>query len=186
MKKTSIIPPYFIKILSRLVILIIATTPFSYSQALSLTGIVDSVNSIWSEDKTIKVPNFMVVDINGKSHTDKSTKGKYLVVNFWATWCPPCLKEIPALVEFYEKNQDSVEIIGLDYEQANKSKIISFTESFMVNYPIVLFNDINESQFSVFGEIIGMPTTYIYDPEGKLIKSHLGEIDTATLEQSIL
>jgi thiol-disulfide isomerase/thioredoxin len=183
MRNTSIIPLYFKKILSRLFVLILISLPFSYSQALSLNSIVDS---IWSEDKTIKVPNFIVVDINGKTHTQETTKGKYLVVNFWATWCPPCLKEIPALVEFYEKNKDLVEIIGLDYEQADRDKIIDFTESFLVNYPIVLFDDNNESQFGVFGEIMGMPTTYIYDTKGVLIKTHLGEVDMGILEQSIL
>jgi thiol-disulfide isomerase/thioredoxin len=73
--------------------------------------------------KNTQLPQFSVVDINGKTHNNNTVKGKYLVVNFWATWCPPCLKEIPAFVDFYEKHSDKVEILGMDYEQADVDKI---------------------------------------------------------------
>ncbi|TEU24680.1 MAG: TlpA family protein disulfide reductase, partial [Gammaproteobacteria bacterium] len=124
--------------------------------------------------------------LEGNVHTHESTKGKYLVVNFWATWCPPCLKEIPAFVEFYDNHSDKVQILGLDYEQANKKAIIEFTDTFMVNYPIILFDGKNSDQFGKFGDVFGMPTTYIYDPKGNLVDFRMGEIDIQTLEKSIL
>ena len=108
------------------------------------------------------------------------------MVNFWATWCPPCLKEIPAFVEFYDNHADKVQILGLDYEQADKKTVLEFTDPLMINYPIILFDDKNGSQFTNFGEIIGMPTTYIYNPKGELVDFHMGEIDIETLEKSIL
>jgi len=74
----------------------------------------------------------------------------------------------------------------LDYEQADKKAIIEFTDTFMVNYPIILFDDKNGRQFTDFGEVFGMPTTYIYDPEGNLVDFRMGEIDIETLEKSIL
>ncbi|HAP45000.1 MAG TPA: TlpA family protein disulfide reductase [Gammaproteobacteria bacterium] len=156
------------------------------TQAITVDEIVAKASTLWENEKAIKVPNFSLVDIEGNVHTDESTKGKYLVINFWATWCPPCLKEIPAFVEFYEKNSDRVEILGLDYEQADKKTILEFTDTFMVNYPIILFDDKNGSQFTNFGDVFGMPTTYIYDPEGRLVDFRMGEIDIETLEKSIL
>ena len=99
---------------------------------------------------------------------------------------PPCLKEIPAFVEFYEKNIDTVLILGLDYEQANKKAIQDFTDTFMVSYPIILFDEKNGPQFADFGEVFGMPTTYVYNPEGMLVDFKMGEMDIESLEEAIL
>jgi thiol-disulfide isomerase/thioredoxin len=172
--------------MKKFLIILALIFPLSAVQAITVDEIVEKASTLWKNEKAIKVPNFSLTDLEGNVHTDESTKGKYLVVNFWATWCPPCLKEIPAFVEFYEKNSDRVEILGLDYEQADKKAIIEFTDTFMVNYPIILFDDKNGRQFTDFGEVFGMPTTYIYDPEGNLVDFRMGEIDIQTLEKAIL
>ena len=172
--------------MKKILIILSLFLPLTTTQAITVDEIVAKASTLWENEKAIKVPNFSLVDIEGNMHTDESTKGKYLVINFWATWCPPCLKEIPAFVEFYEKNSDRVEILGLDYEQADKKTILEFTDTFMVNYPIILFDDKNGSQFTNFGDVFGMPTTYIYDPEGRLVDFRMGEIDIETLEKSIL
>jgi thiol-disulfide isomerase/thioredoxin len=161
-------------------ILIILVLTFSFSavaQALSL-------NEIFAK-KTLQLPEFSVVDMQGKTHNNSSVKGKYLVVNFWATWCPPCLREIPTFVEFYEKNSDRVEILGMNHEQVNKAKIQEFSDAYMVNYPIILSDNNNRPMFNKFGEILGMPTTFIYAPDGSLINYLMGEIDQKNLESAI-
>lgn len=172
--------------MKKILIILALIFPLSAVQAITVDEIVEKANTLWKNEKAIKVPNFSLTDLEGNVHTDESTKGKYLVVNFWATWCPPCLKEIPAFVEFYDRHADKVQILGLDYEQADKKAIIEFTDTFMVNYPIILFDDKNGRQFTDFGEVFGMPTTYIYDPEGNLVDFRMGEIDIETLEKSIL
>jgi len=172
--------------MKKILIILSLFLPLTTTQAITIDEIVAKASTLWENEKAIKVPNFSLVDIEGNVHTDESTKGKYLIINFWATWCPPCLKEIPAFVEFYEQNSDRVEILGLDYEQADKKTILEFTDTFMVNYPIILFDDKNGSQFTNFGDVFGMPTTYIYDPEGRLVDFRMGEIDIETLEKSIL
>jgi thiol-disulfide isomerase/thioredoxin len=161
-------------------ILIILVLTFSFSavaQALSL-------NEIFAK-KTLQLPEFSVVDMQGKTHNNSSVKGKYLVVNFWATWCPPCLREIPTFVEFYEKNSDRVEILGMNHEQVNKAKIQEFSDAYMVNYPIILSDNNNRPMFNKFGEILGMPTTFIYAPDGSLINYLMGEIEQKNLESAI-
>ncbi|WP_428087578.1 TlpA family protein disulfide reductase [Candidatus Thioglobus sp.] len=165
--------------------LIILSLLISFTNAHSITidNIIASAQSMWKQQGV--VPDFSLTDTNGTIHTDESTKGKYLVVNFWATWCPPCLKEIPAFVEFYENNKDTVLILGLDYEQADKQAIADFTDAFMVNYPIVLFDEKNGPQFDNFGQVVGMPTTYIYDPEGLLVDLKMGEMDIESLQQAV-
>ena len=172
--------------MKKILIILSLFLPLTTTQAITIDEIVAKASTLWENEKAIKAPNFSLVDIEGNVHTDESTKGKYLIINFWATWCPPCLKEIPAFVEFYEQNSDRVEILGLDYEQADKKTILEFTDTVMVNYPIILFDDKNGSQFTNFGDVVGMPTTYIYDPEGRLVDFRMGEIDIETLEKSIL
>ncbi len=169
-------------------ILIILSLFLSITNAQSITvdEIVDSAQAAWQEQKKITVPDFSLTDMQGNIHTDESTKGKYLVVNFWATWCPPCLKEIPAFVEFYEDNIDKVLVLGLDYEKADKKAITNFTDTFMVSYPIILFDEKNGPQFADFGEVFGMPTTYVYNPKGQLVDFKMGEMDVKSLQKAIL
>lgn len=189
MTKNSIIPINYIFQLSNKIIkfsfIYLLFVTFNIAQAININNIVRSTNDIWREEKKIKVPNFSLTDLDDNIYTNISTQGKYLVINFWATWCPPCLKEIPDFVKFYEKNKDKVLILGLDYEQAGKAAIIEFTDTFMVNYPIILFDDKNYAQFKKFDEILGMPTTYIYGPNGNLVDYQMGEMDMMALEKAI-
>ena len=176
------------KILIILSLIFLVSSALFYYQAQTKNNEKIGTNEISAKnntEKSIRLPNFSIVDLNGNTHTNNSVKGKYLVVNFWATWCPPCLKEIPAFVEFYEKHADKVQILGLDYEEADKSKIVEFTDTYMVNYPIILFDDVNSKEFKKFGEVFGMPTTYIYNPEGELIDFRMGEMNITDLEKAI-
>jgi thiol-disulfide isomerase/thioredoxin len=134
---------------------------------------------------TSQALTFELRDIKGNIFTEKNTKGKYLVINFWASWCTPCLKEIPAFVEFYKENSGYVEILGLDFEPVNVEVINEFVERFSINYPIILYSHINDTEFNKFGEIVGMPTTIIYSPEGELLQTFMGEITVEDLNKYI-
>ena len=166
-------------------IILLLIAPFHSSQALSFSDFVDSVKQLMPWHESVQSLNFELMDTNGKIFTEKNTKGKYLVVNFWASWCTPCLKEIPAFVEFYKENSDHVEILGLDFEPVNLEVIDQFVERFSINYPIILYTHINDSQYTKFGEIVGMPTTLIYNPEGELLQTFMGEITVEDLNKYI-
>ncbi|SMN10920.1 Thioredoxin [uncultured Candidatus Thioglobus sp.] len=171
--------------MKKILIILTLILPLGTLQAITLNEVLDKGKAFFNYKQTAKMPQFSVVDMNGKTHNNNSIKGKYLVVNFWATWCPPCLKEIPDFVEFYDKYKDKVEILGMDYEQANADKITEFTDGFLVNYPIILADERNQPEFDKFGEVLGMPTTFIYAPDGSLIDYHMGAISLKELEKAI-
>ena len=172
--------------MKKILIILWLITPFHASQALSFNDIVDWVKPLMPWHESIPDLSFSLTDTKGNIFTEKNTRGKYLVVNFWATWCTPCLKEIPAFVKFYDENSDHVEILGLDFEPVDLVIINDYVERFSINYPIVLYDEDNDSEYSNFGEIVGMPTTQIYSPEGKLLHTFMGEITIDDLNEFIV
>ena len=172
--------------MKKILIILWLITPFHASQALSFNDIKNWVKPLMPWYESIPELSFSLTDTEGNIFTEKNTRGKYLVINFWATWCTPCLKEIPAFVKFYEKNSDHVEILGLDFEPVDLEVINDYVERFSINYPIVLYNEDNDSEYLNFGEIVGMPTTQIYSPEGELLHTFMGEITIDDLNEFIV
>jgi thiol-disulfide isomerase/thioredoxin len=172
--------------MKKILIILWLITPFHASQALSFNDIVDWAKPLMPWYESVPELSFSLTDTKGVIFTEKNTRGKYLVINFWATWCTPCLKEIPAFVKFYEENSDHVEILGLDFEPVDLEIINDYVGRFSINYPIVLYNEDNDSEYSNFGEIIGMPTTQIYSPEGELLHTFMGEITIDDLSEFIV
>jgi thiol-disulfide isomerase/thioredoxin len=125
--------------------------------------------------------DFSVTDTQGKTHTLSAYRGKWVIVNFWATWCPPCLEEIPDLVAIKESRKD-VQVIGIAMEFQDARQVGQFAEGMFVNYPIVLGDrKISDS----VGRVDGLPTTFIYDPRGKLADRHVGKITRKQIERLI-
>ena len=171
--------------MKKFLIILLLITPFHTSQALSFGEVIDSVKQLMPWHEKVPELTFKLTDTKGNIFTEKNTRGKYLVVNFWATWCSPCLKEIPAFVEFYKENSEHVEILGLDFEPVNIELINEFVERFSINYPLILYTHINDSEYTKFGEIVGMPTTLIYSPNGELLQTFMGEITIEDLKKYI-
>jgi thiol-disulfide isomerase/thioredoxin len=123
--------------------------------------------------------DFSLTDSDGKRHRLSDYRGKWVIVNFWATWCPPCLEEIPDLVAIAESRKD-VQVFGVAMESQDAKQVLQFAEGMFVNYPIVLGDRKTADQI---GKVAGLPTTFIYDRQGKLAVRHVGKISRKQIER---
>jgi len=127
----------------------------------------------------VQAADFRVTDTNGKTHTLAGYKGKWVLVNYWATWCPPCLEEIPDLIALHENKKNNLVVIGVAMDYRNAKQVTDFADGLLVDYPIVLGNPQVVSQI---GPAQGLPTTYLYNPEGKMVAQQVGLITRAAVE----
>ena len=129
-------------------------------------------------------PVFSLPDTQGKVHTLSQYAGKWVVINYWATSCPPCIKEIPQLTKFHEKHKDGdAVVLGVDFEDISLAWLKDFMDSMSMSYP-VLRSDPSQ-QVTPFGVVIMLPTTFIISPAGELVAHQAGAVTAADLEAFI-
>jgi len=126
--------------------------------------------------------DFSVKDVQGKTFHLSDYKGKWVLVNFWATWCPPCLHEIPELIALQtaHKGKD-LQVIGLAMDSGTSKVVAAFAKKQGINYPVALSDRTLEAQIAK-GGIEGLPTSFLYDPQGELVSYRVGEITRASIE----
>ncbi|MBF0110972.1 MAG: TlpA family protein disulfide reductase [Magnetococcales bacterium] len=128
--------------------------------------------------------NLALKDLSGKTLRLAEYKGKILVVNFWATWCPPCLEEIPDLIRFQNTyGKKGVQVIGINYlERADEARLKEFVAQHGINYPIVHGQNEQIEQLSrAMGGVYGLPVTKILDRNGTQVGSFVGGLTAEQL-----
>lgn len=131
---------------------------------------------------TATAQSFVFTDIQGNAQRLNDYKGKWVLVNFWATWCPPCLEEVPDLVSLHEahKAKDLV-VIGVALDSTEKS-VKAFVAKRNVTYPIVMGDyDMAEQ----VGKVEVLPTSYLYNPQGELVSYQEGLLSRESVESYI-
>lgn len=127
---------------------------------------------------TAQAAGFDVVDTQGHHHRLADYKGRWVVVNFWATWCMPCVEEIPELAAFARAHPNVV-VIGVALDAADPDTVKRFALKHGMAYPLVIGDDAVERQL---GSQVALPVTRIYDPEGRVAYDRVGRIDRRVLE----
>ncbi|MBS0556649.1 MAG: TlpA family protein disulfide reductase [Proteobacteria bacterium] len=124
-------------------------------------------------------PALNVKTLDGGTFDLAAHKGKWVIVNFWATWCSPCLKELPDISAFVAAHKDKVAAIGLDYEDAEPADIEKFLKSHALSYPVAIVDIDNPPKD--FGAPKGLPNTFVIAPDGRLAKTFLGPLQAKDL-----
>ncbi len=129
-------------------------------------------------------PNFSLQDMNGKTVSLADYRGKAVVLNFWATWCPPCKIEMPWFEELQQKyGAQGLQVVGVALDDTSKEDIAKFVQEMKVNYPVVFGT---EATSDAYGGVEMLPTTFYIDRNGKITDRVLGLVDKKEIEESAL
>jgi peroxiredoxin len=130
-----------------------------------------------------KAPNFSLKTYDGKIVELAKLKGKVVVINFWATWCPPCRAEIPDFIKAYDAYKSKgLEIVGIALDEDGWPKVKPFVDKNKISYPIVLGTAEVAQQY---GGIEAIPTTFIVDRKGNIVDHQVGMLIKGMLERKI-
>jgi thiol-disulfide isomerase/thioredoxin len=132
-------------------------------------------------DAAVK-PKLVVETLEGRSYDLASQRGQWVVVNFWATWCPPCIKEMPELSAL-DADRDDVSVVGLAFEEIDPEELRTFLKNHPVVYPVALVDVYNPP--ADFSTPRGLPLTYLIAPDGTVADKVMGPVTRAELEKMI-
>ncbi len=131
-----------------------------------------------------KVPDFSFPSVPDKERIDiRDFRGKVVLINFWATWCPPCLKEMPSLVSLQDEyGPQGFSVIGISIDQSGPKVVANMMKKIGVNYPVI----IGDGKLSRdFGGVTGVPVSFLIDRSGNVLKRYTGFVSHKDFDEDI-
>jgi thiol-disulfide isomerase/thioredoxin len=130
----------------------------------------DKLTAVRFASNAAPVPPFLVNDLDGNIISTAALHGKVVLLNFWATWCPPCQEEIPEMIELQSRYKDRLEIVGVSMDDDPPAAVKAFAKQERINYPIVMGSQISTE----YGGVPALPTSFVVNPDGRVVQKHVG------------
>lgn len=150
---------------------------FSFRVGALFTVLLFSLGLVTAAQAT----DWSLKDKDGTRYTLSELGGKWVLVNFWAPWCPPCIEEMPDLEVLQQRRKD-LQVIGVAVMYGSRKEVTDVLEKLSISYPIVFGN---EDTAGDFGGLDGMPTSFLFTPSGKLVGHHQGIVAANEIAQII-
>lgn len=153
---------------------------------LFAVALVTGLGYLWLAPAGLaRVPDIQVTTIKGKQVSLAGLRGQPLLVNFWATTCSGCIREMPHLVELYQElSPRGFEVIGIAMAYDPPNRVIALSEARSIPYPIAL--DINSDAARAFGDVRLTPSSFLIAPDGRVVHQRIGELDMAKVRSLVL
>ena len=150
------------------------STPMRIATLLSVSTLLLLAVATTTARAESHLVDFSLPDADGRIHRLSDHRGKWVVINFWATWCGPCMVEIPELMRFHERHKDhDAIVIGVNFEEIDTPDLVKFIAEMDINYLVVRAGD---KPILPFEPLKGLPSTFFVDPHGELVASHVGPV----------
>ncbi len=149
------------------------------SRAFAIFLLLGSCNLQAALYETEEPVDFSLPQLNGEQLVLSDFRGQWVILNYWATWCAPCRKEIPELAELHQQRED-ITVLGIAYEDVDAEMFAEFLQDFDVSYPILIADVYQPPE--PFGAPRVLPTTIILDPTGRSVKAFLGPVTRKDIE----
>jgi thiol-disulfide isomerase/thioredoxin len=148
-----------------------------FTSALGLTPVVGSGSNLGP------MPDWKLPDLNSAPVTSADYKGKVVLINFWSTWCPPCVAEIPGFIQVQDEYRaKGLTILGFSMDEGDPQVVRDFVKANGINYPI-LRGDSRVAQ--AFGGVNGIPASFLVDQKGQIVLHHTGILSAKALRAAV-
>lgn len=127
---------------------------------------------------------FRLHDLDGNAHTIGDYRGQWVLVNYWATWCPPCIEELPELERFHTEAAGTAVVLGVNAEEITESRLRGFVERHGLSFPILPAGE-SPAGVGLVGPLPGLPTSYLVAPDGELVARQVGRVTAAGIADFI-